>query len=198
MISVVGMGPGNVNYLTAEAIETIQQADQVIAFGRIAETAEQIKTPVIRIKRVDEILTRIEPDKNIAILASGDPCFYGILEYLKKKNVKINIVIPGISSFQYLMAKLKKSWHPAKLVSLHGRDEEFEQIIKHPLSVLLTDKIHTPHTISKQLQEQGIKGKMYIGYNLSYKDEKIVLKNIGDDIEEYGSISVVVVEHEMD
>jgi cobalt-precorrin-7 (C5)-methyltransferase len=192
------MGPGNIKYLTAEAVEAIQQADQAIAFGRIAETAEQIKTPVIRIKKIDEILTRIEPDKNIAILASGDPCFYGILEYLKKNGVTIDAVIPGLSSFQYLMAKLKKSWHPAKLVSLHGRDEEFEQIVKHPLSVILTDNIHTPHTISKRLQKQGIKGKMYIGYNLSYEDEKIVLKNIGDDIAEYGSISVVVIEHEMD
>ena len=96
------------------------------------------------------------------------------------------------------MAKLKKSWHPAKLVSLHGRDEDFEQIVKHPLSVVFTDKKNTPRRISKRLQKSGVKGKIYIGYNLSYEDERIILKNIGDDIEEYGSVSVVIVEHEMD
>ena len=36
MIKVVGMGPGNINYLTMEAINAIKSADRVIAFGRIS------------------------------------------------------------------------------------------------------------------------------------------------------------------
>lgn len=194
MICVVGMGPGNIKCLTQEAIEIVKQADRVIAFGRIAKTAEQIKTPVTQINGVNDLVEHIEQERNIAVLASGDPCFYGVLEYLKKNNIPIDRVIPGISSFQYLMAKLKKSWHNAHFVSLHGRDGELEQIKNYGLTVILTDKQHTPHHISKRLQDIGVMGKMYVGYNLSYDDECIIEKLIGADIEKYGEVSVVVVE----
>ena len=50
MLTVVGMGPGHIKYLTQEAIEAIQEADLVLAFGRIAQTAEAITSPVIRLK----------------------------------------------------------------------------------------------------------------------------------------------------
>ncbi len=194
MLSVIGMGPGHIKYLTREAVETIQQADTVIAFGRIATTAEQIKTPVLRVSSVSEILQQLEQNKNSAVLASGDPGFYGILEYLKKNNISIDNVIPGISSFQYFMARLQKSWHHAHFVSLHGRSGELEQIKQHDVTVILTDQQHTPRWISGRLQEIGVNGKMYIGYNLSYDNECILEKQIGENIKEQGDISVVVVE----
>jgi cobalt-precorrin-7 (C5)-methyltransferase len=198
MITVIGMGPGNIKYLTTDAVEVIQQAEHVIAFGRIAETAEQIRTPVVRVKRVEEILTYLQQNRNTAILASGDPCFYGIAEYLKKQGLRIDKIIPGLSSFQYMMAVLQKSWQHAKFISLHGRDEDIEHVKNYPLTVILTDKKNRPHSISKRLQQFGVTGRLYVGYNLSYEDECILIKNIGDDIEECGAISVVIVEHEMD
>ena len=110
MITVVGMGPGHIKYLTQEAITVIREADQVIAFGRIAETAEVITSQVIRVKSVSEVLDHLRSERHIALLASGDPGFYGILEYLKKQRITIDRVVPGLSSFQYFMAKLQKSW----------------------------------------------------------------------------------------
>ena len=56
---------------------------------------------------MDYITKNIE--KDIAIIASGDPCFYGIANYIKN-NFKGEIeIVPGISSFQYLMCKLQKA-----------------------------------------------------------------------------------------
>ncbi len=194
MFTVVGMGPGHIKYLTQDAIETIQQADQVIAFGRIAETAEAIMSPVIRVKRVSEVLEYMSSENHIAVLASGDPGFYGILEYLKKQGIIIDRVVPGLSSFQYLMARLQKSWYHAHFISLHGREEELEQVAQHELSVILTDRQHTPCVISQRLAAIGLTGKMYIGYNLSYENERILETHIGDSLEECTDISVVVVE----
>ena len=122
---------------------------------------------------------------------------FGIIDYLKKKDIVVDEVIPGISSFQYMMTKLKKSWQDALLISLHGRDEKLEGVIKCKLSVILTDSKNTPNFISKKLYELGIIGKMYTGYNLSYDEEVIVVNNIGDEIEIAGNISVVVIENEM-
>lgn len=198
MIYVIGMGPGEYKYLTLDAIEKIKSSDKVIAFGRIARTAEKIKTPIIRVNRVDEVINNIDEGKVISILASGDPCFYGIIEYLKAKNIKIDEIVPGLSSFQYMMSKLKKSWSNAKTLSFHGRMEDIDKVINNKLSIILTDKNHNPDYISKLLFQRGCRGRMYIGYDLSYENEFIVEKNIGDDIEGRDAISVVVIENEMD
>ncbi|MBZ9687083.1 precorrin-6y C5,15-methyltransferase (decarboxylating) subunit CbiE [Clostridium estertheticum] len=197
MIKVVGMGPGNINYLTMEAINAIKSADRVIAFGRICSTAKVIVNSVIEVNRVDEIIENLDNKVNTAILASGDPCFFGIIDYLRKKGIVIGEVIPGISSFQYMMAKLKKSWQDALLISLHGRDEKLEGVVKSRLSVILTDKTNNPNFISKKLCELGVIGKIHTGYNLSYDEEVILINNIGDEIEIAGNISVVVIENEM-
>lgn len=197
MIKVVGMGPGNINNLTMEAINAIKSADRVIAFGRICSTAKILVKDVIEVNRVDDIIENLDKNVNTAILASGDPCFFGIIDYLRKKDIVIGEVIPDISSFQYMMSKLKKSWQGALLISLHGREEKLEKVINSKLSVILTDKKNNPNFISKKLKELGVIGKIYTGYNLSYEEEVIVINDIGDKIEIAGNISVVVIENEM-
>ncbi len=205
MIRLIGMGPGNLKYLTYDAVEKISAAATLLAFGRIAEAAKEIKKPITRISKVNEIIKYIEEDTsgNIAILASGDPCFYGILDYLKKNKIVIDEVVPGISSFQYMMAKLGKSWHNAELISLHGREDELDRVLRCKTSVILTDSINTPDKISKDISniinEVNIKSfKIYAGFNLSYDDENIIIKNIGESIPTISSLSVVVIENEMD
>ncbi|MCP4402635.1 MAG: precorrin-6y C5,15-methyltransferase (decarboxylating) subunit CbiE [bacterium] len=198
MICVIGMGPGHISYLTTEAIGGIRAADIVLAFGRIAETAEKIRKPIIRIRRVDELLSFLDAGGQIAVLASGDPCFYGIVEYLKRNGIVIDAIIPGLSSMQYMMARLQKSWQHARFFSLHGRHEALEAIEDSPLSVILTDSQNTPQFISQQLQELGVRGRLYIGYNLSYEDECIVALEIGETIEARDGMSLVVVEHDLD
>ncbi|WP_278279618.1 hypothetical protein [Clostridium sp. DMHC 10] len=43
-----------------------------------------------------------------------------------------------------------------------------------------------------------MRGKIYAGFNLSYDDEKIIIRSIGDEIEDVSKLSVVVVENEVD
>lgn len=147
---------------------------------------------------MDEIIQLINKNENILILASGDPCFYGIVEYLKKKNIPIKRIMPGLSSFQYMMAKLGISWQGGNLISLHGRTEGLETVKNHKLSIILTDKKNTPSVISNKLYKLEIKGFMYVGFNLSYEDEKIIKVNIGDEIQNISPLAVVVIENEMD
>ncbi len=106
--------------------------------------------------------------------------------------------MPGISSFQYMMAKLGKSWQGANLLSLHGREENLDTIKKHKFSIILTDKDNSPSSISKRLYKLGIEGIIYAGFNLSYEDERIIKVNIGEALEDISPLSVVVVENAMD
>lgn len=198
MIIVAGAGPGDPNLLTVEVKEQIENASYVLAFERVAKSLEGIRDDIIKIKSVDEILPIVNKQKDIFILASGDPGLFGILEYLREKGKKVDKVLPGISSFQYMMARLMKSWNNAFFLSLHGRQGDIYEAFNHPLTVIFTSQKNQPSLISKKLYQSGMKGKIYTGFNLSYSDEIIVEKNIGDDIETVSSLAVVVVENEMD
>ena len=83
-------------------------------------------------------------------------------------------------------------------MSFHGRSGRLKDVLESKLTIMLTDSINTPSVLSKKLYEIGARGVMYIGYNLSYEDEKILKINIGEEVEDYSSLAVVVVENEMD
>jgi cobalt-precorrin-7 (C5)-methyltransferase len=198
MIRLVGMGPGSMKHVTMEAVDRIKSADRVLAFGRIARTAKEIRTDVKVINKVEEVLGFMEAGIETAVLASGDPCFYGILDFLQKQGVKIDEVIPGLSSMQYMMAKLKKSWQDTALISFHGREAAILSIKEYKTAVILADSSHTPGYISCYLRDKGLKGKIYVGFNLSYEDELIIEKRIGEAIEATSTLALVVIENEMD
>ena len=97
-----------------------------------------------------------------------------------------------------MMAKLEKPWQGAKFISLHGRDFNLSEIVKDRQIIALIDKDNNPSFISNELKKLGLKGTMHIGFNLSYEDEKIIKINIGEEVEEYSSLGVVVIENEVD
>ena len=201
MIYIVGLGPGHKDYIMTKALEIMKKSDIIIGFKRAIDSLEFIENKKIYINKLSDIDKFICDDvcnevfdeicgeenqeadistskkvkyNNISIVASGDPTFYGITNYIKSKTVLETEVIPGISSFQYLTCKLKLPWNNAYLGSLHGRCEEFlGKINDNNLSIWLTDKDNNPAVLSKILQEAEIKCKVIIGENLSYEDEII-------------------------
>lgn len=197
MIYLVGMGPGHIDYLTRDAIEIVTSADKCIAFGRISETARQITRNVISVQKLEEVTKQLKSlSGDIAVLASGDACFYGILDYLKSKQISIAQIVPGLASFQYMMCRLQMSWHGASFFSLHGRKPNYYEILNSEFSVVLTDKYNPPATISKKLYELGGYGKIYVGYNLSYEEEIIIEKDLGDSIPEISELATIIIELE--
>ena len=196
MISLVGMGPGNIRYVIPLAVERLQQVDRVIAFGRIAATARLIRDDVEQVKNLPQIMDRIDQQKTTAVLASGDACFFGILDYLQRQQIPLQEVIPGITSFQYLMNRLQKSWHHAAFISLHGRDNDLAAVLKHRLTVLLTDAGTSPTDVSRQLQALGVSGRLTVGANLSYAEEIIRQVSVGETVSIDNALSVIVVEQE--
>ena len=198
MLTVAGVGPGDPKYLTLEVKEKIENAEYILGFGRIAKTLKEINPNIIEVNRVSDVLDFIDDYKETLLLASGDPNFFGIVNFLKKEGVVIKEVLPGISSFQYMMAKLEKTWQEANFLSLHGRTGSLEEVKNNRLSILLIDKNKMPGDISKELYEIGVKGRIYAGFDLSYESEKIIEKSIGEYIEGISPLGVVVIENEMD
>lgn len=201
MVYIVGLGPGSREYLLLKALEILESAEVVIGFSRAFASLEFISVEKVVARNLEEILNYINlnRDKNIAVAASGDPCFYGISEYLRRNYDGNFEIIPGISSFQYLMTKLNKSWNGSYLGSLHGRMEDFVEKVKaYNISIWLTDRTNSPDKICKSLKEEGLLVRVYIGENLSYMDERIT---IGTPVElmnrEFSDLSVVVIENDL-
>ncbi|WP_291637374.1 precorrin-6y C5,15-methyltransferase (decarboxylating) subunit CbiE [Clostridium sp.] len=199
MVYIVGIGPGDPKYIIPLAVETMEKADVIIGFERASMSIPKINVDKIIVKTLKDIMDFITKNvgKDIAIIASGDPCFYGISSYIKN-NFKGEIeIVPGISSFQYLMCKLQKPWQNAYLGSMHGRQEEFIKVAgRHGISVWLTDKSNSPQALCEKLYENNIKATVYVGEELSYEDERII-KGTVEEIKDktFNDLSVVVIEN---
>lgn len=202
MIYIVGIGPGNPKYIIPLAVEVMEKVDIIIGYERAIESTSNINVGKVVVKTLKEIMDYISKntDKNIAIIASGDPCFYGITNYIKSNFSGEIEIVPGISSFQYLMCKLQKPWQNAYLGSMHGRQEEFIEIVgQNKTSVWLTDKSNSPQALCKRLYENNIKVSVYVGEELSYPQERIVKGTVEQIMNEnFNDLSVVVIENTSD
>lgn len=177
MIYIVGLGPGHRDYILNKAIKVLEKVDFIIGFKRAVESLNFINNNKKIITKLNSATDYIKQnnDKNIAIVASGDPCFYGITNFIKKNYEGEIEVIPGVSSYQYMMAKINESWQNSFLGSLHGREEEFiEKVRSYEKSIWLTDRNNSPDKLCSLLLKNNINAEVIVGEDLSYDEEKII------------------------
>lgn len=200
MVYIVGIGPGSKEYILPHAIKVLENSDEIIGFGRAINSLDFIDSKKVKVNKISEVIEYLDANKHkdIAVAASGDPLFYGITNYLKSNyDGEINIV-PGITSFQYLAAKLNKPWQNAFLGSLHGREQSFiKGVLENNLSIWLTDNKNSPEVLARTLLENGLNPYIYVGENLSYEDERIE-SGTAEDIrsKEFKGLSIMIVERE--
>ena len=201
MVYIVGLGPGNKDYILSKAISTLEKSDVIIGFKRLINDLDFIhkeKHIMSTLKETLEYINKNGEDKIISLVASGDPTFFGVSEYIKR-NYPGNVeVIPGISSFQYLTCKLNKSWSMAFTGSVHGRDESFiEKVKKNKLSIWLTDNKNNATNLCIKLIQNNINCKVIIGEYLSYENERILEGYPKDFINEnFSDMAILVVENQ--
>jgi cobalt-precorrin-7 (C5)-methyltransferase len=198
MLFIVGLGPGSKDYILPRAVQVLKNSHLILGFERALSSIDFIENKKQVVKSLKEVISYVEEntDKDISFVASGDPCFYGITDFVNR-NYKGNVeVVPGISSFQYFCAKLNKSWQGSFLGSLHGRNENLlDRVKENNISIWLTDKSNTPRFICNCITKAKLKAVVYIGENLSYDNEKITIgepeKFINTDFSE---LCVVIIE----
>lgn len=196
-IFIVGLGPGHKDYILPKATEILNSVDLIIGFKRAVESIDFIEGQKLVINTLKDTIDILNKNKelNIGILASGDPCYYGITNYVKNNTESEIEVIPGISSFQYLTSKLSLPWQGAYLGSMHGREGEFISKVKeNDMTLWLTDKKYKANVLCKMLIEEGIDATIYVGENLSYEDEIITCGKLEDvQYKEFNELSVVII-----
>lgn len=198
MVYIVGLGPGHKDYILPKAIEVMKNCDLILGFKRALESLDFIDNKKEAKATLKDIMETLEKNSNkaIALVASGDPNFYGITDYLNRNYSGEVQVIPGISSYQYLMSKINRSWQNAYLSSVHGREEDFvTKVREYKKSIWLTDKERSPKALCKLLIENEVSCEVVVGENLSYENEKITIGCPKDVIEDdYSNLSVIYIE----
>lgn len=203
MIRVIGIGPGNPDYILPAAIKHIKKAKTVIGADRHLEAVKDYCQATLNYsKGFDYIGQYIQEhlDDDIAVVVSGDALFYSMLNFVKRTvDYTMIEVIPGISSLQYMYAKLKRGYESAKWISYHGREVDvIQELTDHDSVGILTDHHHSPAYIANVLHEHQIEDRvMYIGENLSYEDERIHKMTIKEAMAyKAKSLSVVVITYD--
>ena len=206
-IKIIGLGPGNLDYLLPVCKRAIDEADILVGGKRNIESLEGL-TDGKEIRYIDRHLKELieglkeSRSKNIVMVVSGDTGFYSMLEFMKKNfNTEDLDTYPGISSIQYLFARSNLSWFDALVKSVHGREFDFELLMKEYTYLgLLTDNKNTPQKIAKRLCIAGYGKKIVIvGEDLSYSYEKISSYTADElsNIEREFNINAVIVEGDL-
>lgn len=197
MITLVGAGPGSRGSMTLDAVEAVRSADRVVAFPRLKESLEFIRKDIVEIHRISEVEDAVG-EAHLAVVVSGDPLFYGLAATLKRKGVEICRVVPGISSMQYAASKLQIPWHSMAFHSFHGREVDLDLLLNEKISCVLLDKNYSLTDLSEGLKEKGADGLIHGASYLSYENEILETKSIGESFDLEGDLALGVIELALD
>jgi precorrin-3B C17-methyltransferase len=111
MIYVIGIGPGNKEWMTLEALEAIEKSNAIVGYKTyinliedLIEGKEVIENGMRQeIDRCKRAIEEAKDGKTVAVISSGDAGIYGmaglILELVSNEEADIEVkVVPGITA----------------------------------------------------------------------------------------------------
>jgi len=183
-IHLVGIGYKPLNKETENLLKGISKIFAFKGTIKIFENysvAKEVKNLIQVVEKLDELIQRIkEEDKEVAVLASGDPLFFGIgeklLEVFPRDSIK---VYPDLTTPQVLCSRLKIPFYKVKVFSLHGRSLNLKNFLRevseNPYLFVYTDKEQDPSFIAKLLCEEAFEGViLHIGERLQSPEERVI------------------------
>lgn len=200
MINVIGLGPGNTDYITKLGEKLLKNSDVIIGGKRNLESIKDFNGEKIELaSNLKEIIEYINDnkDKQISVLASGDPFIYGIGRYLSKNIESKDLnVVSGISSLQYIFSKVHIDMNDLYITSSHGKTPDFDYVLNHKKVCMVTDKIIGTKEICKEILKRNLDRTVIVGENLSYDNEKITIGSPDEilNTDEFDMCVVVILE----
>ena len=203
MVTLIGMGSGKWEALSAQAQQAVRSAGLVFGAKRLLTglpadcTARQFT--LYQPADILETLAQ-NPGQDAAVLYSGDTGFYsgasGLLTPLRALGIPAR-VYPGVSSIQLLSAALGRPWQDWKLVSAHGcACDPVAECMEGKPTFFLTGGSESPATLCAQLAAEGF-GKLAaaVGENLGTPEQKVYTGTVGQlAASHFESLSVLLVE----
>lgn len=205
-VSLVGMGPGSPALLTRAATAALARAELFIGAPRLLEPYRQGAVPCREAVLARDILAALEQSgaENAAVLLSGDTGFYsgakGLRPLLLEAGMKVE-TFPGVSSLQYLCAKIGTPWEDIHPASAHGRAcAPAELVARHGRVFFLTGETgdQTPRALCAALEQADWgKARAWVGSRLSYPNEEIFSGRVEEfSRRDFPPLSVLLVQGE--
>lgn len=184
MVLLVGMGQGKED-LSSRVLRWLEYAEVLAGGKRHLDSFPDFEGEKILLETpLEESLQRLKSGserRRTAVLASGDPFFFGIGRRLVKVLGKERLIsFPNATSVQALCAALGEAWEEVTVLSLHGRLSSsraggwLQAVRAVGKTVLFTDPTHTPGWIARQLLDAGMADRrLVVGEDLGLPTEII-------------------------
>lgn len=137
----------------------VEKCSLLVATGRLREMAADFSGRIRSVTPLDQAITEIRSSLttgNVAVLASGDPLFYGIGRRLLAEfgNEQIEI-LPALSAIQRACALFKIPWDDAVIESLHGRQSVHIPglLLQNEKTIVFTDQNNSPQIIAVKINK---------------------------------------------
>lgn len=161
-IYLVGAGMAGWEGFSSKALEIIDKTEVLIGHQRHLDIFPAFSGQKRELGDLSELLDFLQhTDKQVTLLASGDPTFFGISRFLLRNLPKERIeIFTNVTSMQYAFSRIKEPWDDAIFVSVHGRGMHaaVDKIVAAEKACVLTDKVNTPAAIARELMERGAEG----------------------------------------
>lgn len=195
-IKLIGIGDSGKESILPQYLEWIEESEVLVGGERVLSYFPDYKGEKLAIKgglkTIVELLQK--ETRSTVVLASGDPLFFGIGNYLSKK-VDIE-VYPYVSSIQLAFAKMGEGWQDALVVSVHGRSMKglAQRIDGKSKVALLTDKENSPNRIADYLLSFGMtEYRAFVAENLQGENEKVGWYELEEMLQhEFSPLNVVI------
>ena len=202
-VTIVGIGPGSREAMTAEVRRALEEADCLIGAKRMLEASVRPGQGVFDAVAPAKIAEYIQnhPEFNrFTVAMSGDVGFFSGTKKLLPllSNCEVT-VLPGLSSLTYLCARLGTSYEDVRPVSLHGREHDIVPDIRRNRRVFtLVGGENGMGLLCKHLTEAGLGGvKVSVGESLSYPQERVTIGTAAELAEKtFNSLSVALIEND--
>ena len=200
MLTVVGMGPASLALMTPLALDAVSHADVLVGGKRhLAQFPDFTGECHPLDADIPGLMRWIagQQGRRVVVLASGDPLFYGIGKRLVAEfGIEQVRIIPGISAVQFLCAQTGIDMNDIWLTSSHGREVDFDALVRSSKTAMVTDTRCGPREIAAALVARGAGERwLVIGENLAMENERIHWRKAHEVSAEY-EMNVVVILNE--
>lgn len=191
-IELIGIsGPA----LTGEQWALLRRCPAIAVSRRHRPLVAGLDSRLIAITPVAAMLTAVEEaltTGDVAILASGDPLFYGIGRTLISRFGAERVMVhPALSAVQLACARFRLPWDDLALISLHGRPGHDipGRVLRQGRVLLFTDQANSPDRVAAALltalsacdDHERIKGiRIRVAENLGLADERLTSGSLAE------------------
>ena len=186
---IIGILEDGLQSLSQPAIDYLKTADLLIGSPRFMDAVQGLLKEDVKkqdftgkIMQVPNwVQTALEQNKQVVVLATGDPLCHGIGSFIVKKlGIENCNILPNITMFQVAFSRLGLAWQNVKISSIHSNFEHgmrdlLEDCRSNDIIACYTSPNNSPARIAHMLSCEKMQDQfeMLIASRLTTDDEQL-------------------------